>query len=282
MNSKNVLYNPENYNTAFDELITFPYFDKYSTLLHQYLIHINENIYVQDEEYKYFIIERGIDTLMHIFTTLLMYTRNIDITYHHTEKAYCYYVEFISQISEESHSFLKLNSKDAALFVYKKTVFDINQDYRKNFEQNEDEKEMLSNLHSNIKSYNEFSKYVLRNKLVLEGHSEELEKINDFEQNIFFIIKYGQTVYDYIYDSTQDETTIKQLFEIISLASFYLYKYNIQNTKIVAIHQTLVKKYIKSPFAIDIIYKKVVHKDIETMLDHSPIKIVNWLTNDDI
>ena len=57
---------------------------------------------------------------------LYMYTKNLEITMHHCKKAYCYYVEFIGQIGDDNHSFLQLNSKDATLFVYKKTIFEIN------------------------------------------------------------------------------------------------------------------------------------------------------------
>ena len=45
-----------------------------------------------------------------------------------SKQAIFYYVEFIGQIGEDSQGFLQLNSKDAILFVYKKTIFDINND----------------------------------------------------------------------------------------------------------------------------------------------------------
>jgi hypothetical protein len=41
------------------------------------------------------------------------------------------YVEFISQVSNEHNSFLHLTSRDAVLFVYKKTIFDIHNDIQK-------------------------------------------------------------------------------------------------------------------------------------------------------
>ena len=61
-----------------------------------------------------------------------MYSKNDELIDHHLEKAYLYYVEFVTQIGEDNNSFIKLNSKDATLFVYKKTIYDIEQDYRKN------------------------------------------------------------------------------------------------------------------------------------------------------
>ena len=37
----------------------------------------------------------------------------------------------MGQIGEDSHTYLQLNSKDAALFVYKKTIFELDNEYRK-------------------------------------------------------------------------------------------------------------------------------------------------------
>jgi hypothetical protein len=40
-------------------------------------------------------------------------------------------VEFIGQITGEQNTFLQLTSKDAIMFVYKKTIFEIHGDFRK-------------------------------------------------------------------------------------------------------------------------------------------------------
>ena len=78
-----------------------------------------------------------------------MYTRNLDLTIYHCKKAFCYYVEFIGQIGDDNHTYLQLNSKDATLFVYKKTIFEIDNEYRKKFELSEDDKiymKLLTNI----------------------------------------------------------------------------------------------------------------------------------------
>ena len=275
MATKQILYNSENYNESFSDFKTTQYFNKYISLLHQYLLHINENIYVQDKEYQLFIIKRGIDTISHIFLTLLMYTRNLDLTYHHVEKAYCYYVEFISQISEESHSFLKLNSKDAALFVYKKTVFDINQEYRKNFEQVEEEEELMTCLQKHIRYYNEFIMYILYNNHECIKDSND----NTLYQTIFFVIKYGSLTAEYVHDTTDNDTILTELFHLISIVTYYLHKEKVHNDKIISVCQTIVKKYITTTScSIDSIYKNLMNENLKEVLDFTPIKIVNWIT----
>ena len=275
MSTHNILYNPENYYKEFTSFETKDYFNKYVSLINQYLLHINENIFVQDKSYQIFIIKRGIDTISHIFTTLLMYTKNIELTYHHVEKAFCYYVEFISQISDENHSFLKLNSKDASLFIYKKTVFDINQEYRKNFETTIHEDEFLQNLQKNIKYYNEYIMYLLCNNECYDKEDNDKTAINTA---VLYIIKYGFMISTYIYETAENDNK-KQLdyFHIISVLAFYLSKLKVHNSKIFSICQTMIKKFSLSDSNIDTIYKNLMTDTFEKMIDFTPIKIVNWL-----
>ena len=68
--------------------------------------------------------------LYHVFRLILLYTFNLDAAYYHANRAVDYYIEFIGQIGDNNHS-LKSNSKDASLFVYKKTIFEISTDSRK-------------------------------------------------------------------------------------------------------------------------------------------------------
>ena len=105
----------------------------YTNIVSEYLLHISENIIVQDKNYYIFIVKRGLETIKHVFNILLLYTKNLDLTIHHTKKAYLFYVEFIGQIGQDNHSYLQLNSKDAILFVYKKTIFDIHSTVKKSF-----------------------------------------------------------------------------------------------------------------------------------------------------
>ena len=96
---------------------------KYCELINEYLFHAGEHIIIQNQQYYIFVILRGLNTLTHIFNTLILYTKNINLTTYHCKKAYLYYVEFMGQISEDSHTYLQLNSKDATLFVYKKKLY---------------------------------------------------------------------------------------------------------------------------------------------------------------
>jgi len=54
------------------------------------------------------------------------------MAYYHSQKAFYYYTEFIGQITGDQNIFLQLTSRDAMMFVYKKTIFEIHNDYKKN------------------------------------------------------------------------------------------------------------------------------------------------------
>ncbi len=93
------------------------------------------------------ILAKGIRTLTHVFRFLLLYTRNLDLTWHHCQKAAYYYVEFMGQIGGDAHGFLQLNARDAALFVYRKTVFEINDQHRREFGSVVGQDDRWDNLH---------------------------------------------------------------------------------------------------------------------------------------
>jgi hypothetical protein len=123
MNSS--LNNLENYKDNI-EYTTNDVTGKYIQVLIEYLTDITKN-----HNYSKFIIIRGIETITHTFKYILYYTNNLDLTYYHSQKALYLYIEFITQITKESNVFLQLNSKDALMYVYKKTIFELDRVYCK-------------------------------------------------------------------------------------------------------------------------------------------------------
>jgi hypothetical protein len=130
-NSYYSLNNIDNYKSTINDNSS-EIINKYFLLINEYLSFIIENISFKNSVYTKFTVERGFETITHVFTLLLYFSRNLDLAYYHGQKSFYFYVEFIGQISEDKHSFLQLNSRDASMFVYKKTIFDMNNDARKN------------------------------------------------------------------------------------------------------------------------------------------------------
>ena len=127
---------------------------KFVSVIIEFMNFITEKINMRNKPYYNFIFERGIDMLIHVFTITLYYTKNLDLTFYHSQKAYYFYIEFIEQISDDNIMFLQLSSKDAITFVYKKTIFEINHEYKRNaVELTTDEKHILAHLDIYISIY---------------------------------------------------------------------------------------------------------------------------------
>jgi hypothetical protein len=108
--------------------------EKYSKLIIDYIEFIFQNIKIKNKEYRNFIITRGLNILTTVFCYLLYVTKNYELTIFHCQKSYYLYVEFIEQISNDQNIYLEISSRDAMFFIYKKTIYEINDEYRKNME----------------------------------------------------------------------------------------------------------------------------------------------------
>ena len=95
--------------------------DKYICIVIEYLINISY------KNMSPFIISRGLDTITHVFILLLYYTQHLETVYTYSQKSLYLYIEFIEQIAFDKNSFLQLSSKDAVIYVYKKTLYEIKQ-----------------------------------------------------------------------------------------------------------------------------------------------------------
>ena len=115
------LYNIENYNSSLN-VAANDILNKYNLLIIEYF---KLNIKGIKE------LGRGLETISHVFEIMLYYTKNLELTYYHSQKAFYFYNEFVNQIIEDPNNYLQLSSKDATLFVYKKTIFEINAQIQK-------------------------------------------------------------------------------------------------------------------------------------------------------
>lgn len=164
----------------------------YLKLLETFHLLFNKNIVTKKIHYTDFIYKQGMKCLNHIFILLLHYTNNLPFTYYHCEKGIYYFTEFISQIENEN-SFLKLSSIDAIIFVYKKTIYNINkkmaiQNARDFISSANEIIKTITNINS-INRYSIISAYFLKisnlssDKFTLLQRSvEDLENVKDIVQ----------------------------------------------------------------------------------------------------
>jgi hypothetical protein len=170
------LQNIENYfnsvNVSCEEV-----FANYINVMNEYITQITENVFIQNESHNKYVIKKGIETISHVFNILFLYTKNIELTYHHCQKSLYYYVEFVGQLGD-INKLLQLSSKDSTLFIYKKTIFDINSEIKSNFTLSDEDDIKINVVNSLIKVYNTFlnsvindcvfdiaNKHILKNKI---------------------------------------------------------------------------------------------------------------------
>ena len=133
------------------------------------------------------ILLYGINILHHVFNFILFYTKNLPLTLTHSKNAYVYYIEFIEQIKNKNNLFLKLKKEDAALFVYKKTIFNIN---KNNIKNNEEKDNRIKKIHNLTKKYKlKTQRFLINNKnkdntAFFNKIKEEINNYKILENNI--------------------------------------------------------------------------------------------------
>jgi len=231
---------------------------KYSQLILEYLSFIFENIKIKKSHFFRFIIIRGLDTITNVFNNMLYFTKNIDLTYFHCQKAFYFYVEFVGQISEEEKTFLQLTTRDATIYVYKKTFLEITNEFKNlNKVISNELREKLYLIEIYIKLY---QTYLL--KII------QIENINI--SNIDYLIKiYGKL----------NKLTDKSKISILDNITEKLY-YKISNDVVfLEISYLLVKKFVKNPEILKNLIDKLNSDDFDNKILETPDKFILWFTS---
>ena len=276
MSDKLIISNVENYNKTFEFSEAKPYVLRYVELINEYMLYVVENMIIQDDSYLLFLIRRGVETIMHCFKFLLMYTKNLELTIYQCKKALYYYIEFIGQISDVSlhHSYLQLNSKDATLFVYKKTIYDINNMYRKKFTLDDKEQQFLNSISNIIMLFNATLFHLLQ---------KERLKYEKKESIIHFAVDKSASIIDKLFNSGNysliDSKTDLCLFVFQNFQTFEID--TIKYSNICEIFVKKLRKYLDDETLGTIktrIKEKINdNKSIKNLNEMSPLRYVNWL-----
>ena len=119
-----------------------------------------------------------------------------------------YYIEYVSQISNKNSEFVFVNLtvKDAILYVYRKSVFELNDEIKKNYVSIKEESTYFETITSFIKTYNNILYLMFKNNnyenLDVETIKPFLYKINAYTISIFKAIE------EYIDNNKQIENDI--------------------------------------------------------------------------
>ena len=233
------LQNIENYKIN-THLILSEIMEKYSQIVIEYLKYIMKTIDFKKNKIIKFINLRGLNTLTHVFKYILYYTKDLNNTFYQCEKAFYFYVEFVTQISDDDKVFLQLSSRDAINYVYKKTIFEINYEIKKNI--------VVETIETKTK-LDLFDVYVNIYRKIIEKNIQDdsfynkdyLTNIKSIE-NIFNILNHSNII-------LKDIVLLESIIDHLS--------YKITNIKLfcdIILH--LIKKIIKEPCLFEIIHNK--------------------------
>ena len=254
------LHNNENFKKELNSDIN-DVVEKVSELFIEYYKFITENIKIKKSKFYQFVIIRGLDTIISIFNFILLYSKNLDLTYFHSQRAYYFYVEFVGQISEDEKTFLQLSSRDAITYVYKKTIFEINNEIKKSNENISDYTRLKIDV---INNYIDLYKTILL-KLIKNNIDNN---INNNEK-----IDFIQTIYKKL-NMLNNKTKIKLLNEIVEK----LY-YEIENLDyFLDICSSLSKKIIKNNDLLNNCNKKNLSETFKEMINEPVDKFITWFT----
>jgi hypothetical protein len=245
-----ILYNISNYKETIDTSIS-QILDKFIEVILEYMKFIAEKLVTKNRLHCRFIFEKGIEALIHVFTIMFYYTKNIDLTFYHTQKAYYFYIEYIEQITDVNVTFLHLTSQDATLFVYKNTIFHINNEYKKKVQEpKQEEKCIFDMLHSYIHIYKNILLFVINNDPCI--YDNQLRRFN----------------IDRINHTCNSIIDIREMIKLKSNALEYMQMlitlFNNNNDKInTETFFHLLKKYIKKSIGKKHVDEKTIYDSIE-------------------
>ena len=263
MNKDNIfsLQNLDNYKKTINNTIS-EITEKYYMLIAEYFKFITENIKVKNTDFSRFIITRGLDTITNVFNNIFYYTKNVDLTYFHCQKSFYFYVEFVGQISEDEKMFLQLSSRDATTYVYKKTIYEINGECKKN----------------------------LNTNVILNVVNEQFKIINNY------INIYKTLVYKIIQNSNL--TSKQNNIEVFEKICKKINKTNLNNENVVLLNNIIdklyfaisdvdyffdtIQEFLKKMKPINLKkYEKKIYatEEITEKLDDTPEKFASWLSS---
>ena len=238
----NILCSIENYKESItntpQEIVS-----KFVDVMLGFIRLISKKLFSTKKTHYNFIVERGLDTISHVFQMSYCITKNLEVSYYCSIKAFYLYTEFIEQISDDNISFLKLSSRDATLFVYKKTIYELNNDCRKKMKQHtHQEQQILEDVNRLIHFNKTICMFALtREKMntlqerdkCIDKCCEHIQMITHKKEN--YKSKNSEHICTFANILSQKDITLDEYFQ--SILDFLTSKTNLNNSRIKIMEQ---------------------------------------------
>lgn len=274
----------KNYNPYLEETEAL-LFLKYVGLIHELIECSSESLNgIRNKEYLKHMIITGITNTSYIYSFLLLYTNNLGLAVYHTQRAILYYIEFVSQIGDGTHNLLKLSTKDATLFVYKKTIFEINEEYRMCFVEKQENNDKLKILEKFNDIYNRIVVEMIEKYHFIDTLNEDDNSMTELQKLLFTkVYKIVETMIQVPIICSHCEINSLNKLENIKDIVFILTSHSnhgfIQKNYWYLM-DSIIKKCMRKTINPDELKHKLLDVDIDKKLKHLSIcKIVNYLSS---
>lgn len=231
--------------------------NQYILLIKNYILYFNEKLKckINNNYYLKYLFFKGLNMINNIFKITYCYNQNLEFIFNNCQKGYLLYIEFIEQINDIKISYLKLNSKDALLFCYKKTLFDLkkNENNFNKIDLNEIYNDNTNNNTNNtlLNDYiNIYYNLLLLNYFVyiLNLDNVNISNLNIINNLFFNIIKFNLNT-----------NNLYKLNNFINYLDIYKNEYNFDNIN----YSNLVLHFIKNIINNkNLDYEKIINKFI--------------------
>lgn len=167
----------------------------YVKIIHYYIVHYFENM--NNKKKNIFI--QGFNSITHIFLLLILYTKHLELTLYHCQNAIYYFIEYIGQITDkDDNMFFNLTLKDAVVYIYTKTIYEINEEHKQNFRINTEEELKIQYLQSFVYTYNKIINIIINeNSFINEEIETKKDKLTNLRSNIENFMIFYLSKYDY-------------------------------------------------------------------------------------
>jgi hypothetical protein len=271
------IYDITQYRSTFDKTQYSCVIKEYLLIIDVYLQHIKSIYHDQSIDNPTFTYSKhilpGLYTVTHCFRLLYLYTKNLKLTSEHCILGSSYYIEFLRQMGEPGKKYLKLTSKDATQFVYKKTIYTINHDYTKQHVIHEDDLVFINAINSHINIFVDYfvNLITLINKTIPISPSQINHVFNIATPSMLKLIPIPGPDYT--------ESTYTN-YKVISYFIRNIIHISDQHT--VASYSCLVETFLKKHLKYDIsifhlsnqLYNIQTDQQLDTL---STVRFINWI-----
>ena len=155
---------------------------KYMEIINYYILHSKINMKTTN-----YIFLKGIYIVTNVFKIIYYYTKNLELTVNYSNRAAFYYIEYVNQINEKDSEFVfvNLNLKDAIIYVYRKSIYEINDSYKKTIVNNKHEEILFDSINNFTLFYCQIIHFIF-NKINIENIDEK--EVDSSLLNLYYFL----------------------------------------------------------------------------------------------